>query len=47
VPLIRRHAAIQRVGRIFAFADDRFATGILLETAFASCCAPITPSRFF
>jgi hypothetical protein len=47
VPLIRRDAAIQRAGRIFAFADDRFATGILLKTAFASCCAPITPSRFF
>jgi hypothetical protein len=32
---------------IFAFGDDRFATGILFKTAFAFGSPPITPSRFF
>ncbi len=32
---------------IFAFGDDRFATGGLLKTAFAFGSPPITPSRFF
>ena len=32
---------------ILAFADDRFATGILFKTVFAFGSPPTTPSRFF
>jgi hypothetical protein len=32
---------------IFAFDDDRFATGALFKTAFGFPSPPITPSRFF